>query len=206
MRIEAERRSFQLTRTNPIGTSGSVNTAVAYFDSAPVVKWGTNYSIGSAAVAPTPGSGVWCNVISSAVYGTVLKFTRRGFYEIHVSTLIPLVADTFPLVGQALILDASAESMLAATALLPTTTNAFGAAGVIDWLTDQQAFQAKSLKLGGVVPITDAQAGGAQPAASPGAQGVGCVRLHLNNNAGGVFSVSSIFMSLWVNYINDIAG
>lgn len=204
--IPIERRSFQVTRTSPIGTTGSVNTAVVFFDTTPVLKWGAAYPIGSTAVAPTSGSGTWCNVISDAQFGTVLKFTRRGFYEVHVSTSIPLTAETFPLVGQALILDSSAASLLAGAALLPTTTNAFGAPGVIDWLTDQQSTQAKSLKLGGTVPITDAQAGGAQPTAAVGAQGVGCVRLHMNNNAGGAFSPAAIIMSMWVNYHNDIAG
>lgn len=204
--IPTERRSFQVTRSNPIGIMGAVNTAVVFFDAPPVLKWGTAYPIGVTAAAPVAGSGTWCNVVSSAQFGTVLKFTRRGFYEIHVSTAIPGTAELFPTIGQAIMLDSSAASMLVGAALLPTTTNAFGAPGVIDWLTDQQGSEGKSLKLGGVVPITDAEAGGAQPAAIAGATGVGCVRLHMNDNAGGAFTPAGFICSLWVNALNDIAG
>lgn len=204
--IPHHRRSFQITRENPFNPMGTLNTAVLDFDAAPVLKWGTPYQLGLTS-APAPSqSGGWCDVINSTTLGTTFKFLRAGMYEIHVSLALPGTEETFPQVGMATILDASSASMVVATPILPTTLNAFGAPGVIDWKSDQQKEQAIGMSLCGSVAITKAQAGGALPANVAGATGVGCVRLHINNNAGGGFSPIGMICSLWCNQTNSLAG
>lgn len=202
-----ERYSLQVSRTNPINPMGSTNTAVFVFDQAPVQKWGTVYSIASTGARPTEGSGQWVSVINDAVLGTSIKFWKRGIYEIHAAVNVPVETENPPLAVGALILDSSAASMLAGAAILPTTLNANGAPGVIDWCLVQQGAAAVTLKLGGSVDITDTLAGGPAPVAgTTGATGVGTVRLHLNNGAGGAFGAAALIASLWVNYLNDLAG
>lgn len=201
-----ERYAFQITRTNPVSVMGTVNTAVFAFDAAAVAKWGMVYNMGTTGARPTEGSGTWVNVINSATLGTTIKFCKRGMYEFHCAINVPSSEETSPLAVAALILDSSAASMLVATAILPTTLNATGAPGVIDWGLGQQGLQAYTIKLTGTVPITDTLAGGAQPEVVAGATGSGCVRLHINDGAGGGFSSAALICSLWCNRIGDCAG
>lgn len=206
--LPMERRAFQITRTDPVAPMGTVNTAVLDYAAAPVPKWGTPFTngIGSTAAVPTPGSGTWVNIINSTTLGTTIKFCKKGTYRFDAVINVPVVAEITPLIVAALILDSSAATMLVATAILPTTLNAFGAAGVIGWsIGEQNASVVTTLNFGGTVYITDAQAGGAQPSGA-GATGVGCVRMHINDGAGGGFATDALITSLWCEAVNDIAG
>lgn len=208
--IPTERRSFQITRTSPISITGTVNTGVFDFDDPPVNKWGSQFPFSVLNQVPAPLSGTWVNVVRSATLGTCIKFLRRGMYRFDVALNAPAIADVNPLVVAALILDGSTTSMGVGAALLPTTLNARNEPGVIAWSLGQQGTtRAFTLNFGGEVPITDALAAydaNAMPANVAGQTGIGCVRLHVNNGAGGALSLAAIICSLWCNYIGDLAG
>lgn len=202
--IPVETRSFFVGGSGDTGQVGGINTAVVNFDRRAVI-WGTRYPIGTLNAPAGPSSGIWANVVFDAQYGTTVKFTTRGIYRFDVYMPIPTEPETPVIPTAALILDASAASMLATAAIIPTVVNAQGQHGVIGMGRTNQLADS-GISFGGTIAITDTLAGGAVPQAVAGATGLGVVRLHLNNGAGGTFAQPNENLGMWCNYSGDLAG
>lgn len=206
---QTERRSFQIRGTNPATVVGVTNTQVVAFTSQPALKWGAVYGISSSirtAAAAAAAPGVWVSCLNDATFGTVFKFWRRGVYQFNV--FAPLLEGATGGAIIALDLDSAATSLLAATVIDANTVNRFNALGMLDFSgIDGVADATFCLKLSGVVCITDAMAGAEGPTAAAGAQGTGCIRLLCSDGAGGAVGVlSNTRLTLWCNYLGDLAG
>ncbi len=209
--ILTERRSFQLTGTSLASLVGTTNTAVTAFNgvlgtAAFTLKAGTVYNVGTTHVAPPALSSIWCNVVNSAAFGTTMKFTQRGLYAFDV--FLPLLAGV-DIATAALMLDGAAATYLAASTLLPTTANPLGGSNVTVYAFNQtqQSDHIIGANMTGHIPITDALAGGAQAAAASGAQGVGVVRLHLDNGSDTAPTLyDNTLITLMCTSLGDLAG
>lgn len=202
--IPAQRRSFQITGASPAVVAGTTNTYVVAFVNAPRPKWGTLFPLSVVSQQPGAASGTWCNVINDAAFGTTFKMLRRGLYSFHAN--IVMNGDPENNTGNlALTLDSAALNLLA-TNTMSSNTSPTGLPFVVD-IDSAEAAGETRLKVHGIVPITDALAGGALPLAAAGAQGVGVVRLHINDNLGSVYNGGgNLLVSLWCDYLNDLAG
>ena len=202
---QTERRSIAITGTAAANTA-STNTNVVAFTSAPRLTNGTIYPVGSTHVAPLAGSGNWLNVVNDAVFGTTFKFNLRGKYS--VVTFFPMTSGVALGANHGVTKDCAAANLLAAGTLTPTTTTSTGAQSVFGLdIALSLAAATFCLKCVADIYITDAEANGAQAAAAAGAQGVGVVRLHLNNNAGAVIdpgAMQDALLTAWITYDGDL--
>jgi hypothetical protein len=215
--VPQERRSFQIVGTSLASLVGTTNTNIVAFANLFVSMFGiTGYRPNSSSIAAVEGSGTYVNVVNDAQFGTTFKFVRRGVYRFEVAAPTE-VQDAEPATyNLALTLDSAAANLLAAGTVLPTTVNVRNERGVFGWsagsigvLSAGVGGGAPTVNFGGEVYITDALAGGAVPAAAAGAQGTGVVRLHCNNNGGGVLGgniITNQLLSLWCTQTNDLVG
>ncbi len=203
--VPTERRGVRIAVTGAtVASADAANAGVVLFTGAPSALQGTIYAIGTTAVAPTALSGNWINVVNSSVMGTVCKFNYRGVYFARI------YADgTFADTGNAqlgITLDcAAATCVIGTSALTPATT------GLIDYgVSNGAADTSIPGRASGSVYITDALAGGAQPASSVGvfSGGVGVLRFHATDGANAVVGTAFVVTSIRaeINFIKDLAG
>lgn len=196
---------MRVTGTGAANTA-STNTNVVAFTGTPTLTNGTVMPIGTNYVAPTAGSGNWLNVVNDAAFGTTFKFNCRGAYR--VQCFFPMTSAVALAANLGVTKDAAAANLLAAGTLTPTTLTAAGEQAVFDMdIALGVAATTFCLKCSADIYITDDEANGAQPAAAAGSQGVGVVRIHLNNNAGAVIdpgAMQEALLTTWVTYVGDL--
>lgn len=213
--LATERRAIQITGCSSVAVVGTTNDGVVNFTGVPTYKWGTPYRISSQSINPSRDSGVWMNLVQDAQFGTTFKFLRRGVYHFQVfAPLNPQGGETPVGVAMALQLDSAASSLVATGNYTPTMVNRYNDAGVIGMSYGAATLVAVApgINFSGVVDIPDTMcaAGADLPQAVAGETGRGVVRLHANDNAGGVissqFGVQVANLSLWCTQLGDLAG
>lgn len=186
---------------------GTTNTNVVAFTGAVAAAQGTTAStIGTTNVAPVADSGNWINVVNDAAFGTTFKFNRYGVYQVAIMADSTIAYTAGAQVG--ITLDQLAAQYIAvggtvANSVISDQNLAFWTQG------DTVADVAIPCLAQSTVYITKAQAGGAQPTAAAGVQGVGVLRFTANDNNNGVIATALIVASIraTITQVNaDLAG